>query len=559
MFLAESLNQKLKSTLEKYELNRTNNVLFPYTKPHQNPKVLEIQRNYPEITREQLQDLTNEEFLNKFTIQKLHKKWQRRFPYNYGITTKKFSDDCTSKEAQNAKAYIKDLLDRDIFEVKIPRWNKSTKPDLTKAEKEKVPLKKTLFEVNNGFNNYLVTPLRDKFVEEGTDSRNVHIFGDDWNVSSKLEKSEKKMLDTDLFIKSMNNTQKYWRSKNYYRMNEMELPISSERKQVEEPRYYKQYQSPRSLTIYNYEKMKKAKNDLWLEREKVFKEEQLKNLGSVPEKINYLVEKRMFPKYKERFDIITGKKKEIVNDNKKKTHWKDEELMEKIDLINNWKDINWFHPNKTFNPEMKKRELLKQLVPNKDKILREQERLKEEKISENKRKLKHDLMEQKNQEIKQRKMNPILFSKYPINQSVFESTKNNCFSDGETENKGFVTVRLNKNKSNFNNTFQFGNYRFDIDDKKLFLDAYKKVLIKNENNIKRNKTLYSFGNNKWIQFKYHHPGTYREFTFKAGGELPKKEEVFMAWSCCYFLILPYLIGINLIKQLVLKLLKLKLI
>ena len=29
MFLAESLNQKLKSTLEKYELNRTNNILFP--------------------------------------------------------------------------------------------------------------------------------------------------------------------------------------------------------------------------------------------------------------------------------------------------------------------------------------------------------------------------------------------------------------------------------------------------------------------------------------------------------------------------------------------------
>ena len=153
MFLAESLNQKLKSTLEKYELNRTNNCLFPQTKPHQNPKVLEIQRNYPEITREQLQDLTNEEFLNKFTVQKLHKKWQRRFPYKYGIKTKKFSDDCTSKEAQIAKAYIKDLLDRDIFEVKIPRWNKSTKPDFTKAEKEKVPLKKTLFEVNNGFYN----------------------------------------------------------------------------------------------------------------------------------------------------------------------------------------------------------------------------------------------------------------------------------------------------------------------------------------------------------------------------------------------------------------------
>jgi hypothetical protein len=529
MFLAESLNQKLKSTLEKYELNRTNNVLFPYTKPHQNPKVLEIQRNYPEITREQLQDLTNEEFLNKFTVQKLHKKWQRRFPYNYGITTKKFSDDCTSKEAQTAKAYIKDLLDRDIFEVKIPRWNKSTKPDFTKAEKEKVPLKKTLFEVNNGFNNYLVTPLKNKFVEEGTDSRNIHIFGDDWNVSSKLEKNEKKLLDTDLFIKSMNNTQKYWRSKNYYRMNEMELPISSERKQVEEPRYYKQYQNPRSLTIYNYEKMKRAKNDLWLEKEKIYKEEKIKNLGSVPEKINCIVEKRMFPKYKERFEIITGKKKEIINDSKKKTHWKDDELMEKIELINNWKDTNWFHPNKTFNPEMKKRELLKQLVPNKDKILREQDRLKEEKISENKRKIKHDLMEQKHLEIKQKKINPIQLSKYPINQSVFESTKNNCLSDGESEKKDFITL----NKNNFNNTFHFGNYRFDIDDKKLFLDAYKKVLIKNENNIKRNKTMYYNGNNKWIQFKYHHPGKYREFNYKTGGgDLPKKEEVFMAWSCC---------------------------
>jgi hypothetical protein len=178
---------------------------------------------------------------------------------------------------------------------------------------------------------------------------------------------------------------------------------------------------------------------------------------------------------------------------------------------------------------MKKRELLKQLVPNKDKILREQDRLKEEKISENKRKIKHDLMEQKHLEIKQKKINPIQLSKYPINQSIFESTKNNCLSDGESEKKDYFTL----NKNNFNNTFHFGNYRFDIDDKKLFLDAYKKVLIKNENNIKRNKTMYYNGNNRWIQFKYHHPGKYREFNYKTGGgDLPKKEEIFMAWSCC---------------------------
>ena len=218
--------------------------------------------------------------------------------------------------------------------------------------------------------------IKEKFVEEGVDSRDIHIFGDDWNVSNKLEKTEKKMMDTELFMKSMNNTQKYWRTKNYLRMNEMEMPISSERKQIEEPRYYKHYQSPRSLTVYNYEKMKKAKNDLWLEREKVFKEEQIKNMGCAPEKIKYLVEKRMGPKYQERFDILTGKKKEIKKE-KKRNQWKDEDLMEKIELVNNWKNTNWFQPNRTFNPDMKQRQILKPLVLSKEKIMKEQDKLKE--------------------------------------------------------------------------------------------------------------------------------------------------------------------------------------
>ena len=99
MFLAESLNQKLKSTLEKYELNRTNNILFPYTKPRQNPKVLEIQRINPEITREQLQEMTTDEFLNKFNLQKLHKKWNRKFLCNFATSTKKFSDECIPQKA----------------------------------------------------------------------------------------------------------------------------------------------------------------------------------------------------------------------------------------------------------------------------------------------------------------------------------------------------------------------------------------------------------------------------------------------------------------------------
>ena len=525
MFLAESLNQKLKSTLEKYELNRTNNILFPYTKPKQNPKVIEIQRNYPEITREQLQEMTQEEFLNKFSLQKLRKKWQKKFVYNFPSSTKKFSDDCITPSARDSKAFIKDLLDRDIFECKIPRWNNSTKPNFSKGDR--VPLKKTLFEVNHGFNNYLVVPLKEKFVEEGTDSRDIHIFGDDWNVSNKLEKDEKKMMDTDLYLKSMNNTQKYWRSKNYLRMNEMEMTISSERKQVEEPRYYKHYQSPRSLTVYNYEKMKKIKKDLWLEREKILKEETIKNMGSAPEKINYIVEKRMGPKYKERLDILTGKKKEIKNE-KKRNHWKDEDLMEKIDLINNWKNTNWFQPNKTFNPEMKKREILKPLVLSKEKIIKEQDKLKEEKINENKRKIKHDLMEQRHQQIINKNINPIKFSKYPINQNVFEMTKNNVLTERDKDDSDYVTV--NFKDPNKTHNFQFANYKIEVDDKKLFLDAYKKVLLKDEKNSKKNKSKNS-RNQRWFEYKYHHPGIFREFKYKIGVEQPK-EEKFMAWSCC---------------------------
>ena len=37
----------------------------------------------------------------------------------------------------------------------------------------------------------------------------------------------------------------------------------------------------------------------------------MRNMGSSPEKINYIVEKRMGPQYKERFDVLIGKKQEI--------------------------------------------------------------------------------------------------------------------------------------------------------------------------------------------------------------------------------------------------------
>ena len=78
----------------------------------------------------------------------------------------------------------------------------------------------------------------------------------------------------------------------------------------------------------------------------------------------------MGPQYQERFEVLTGEKQEIKKE-KKRTQWKDEDLMEKIQLVNNWKNTNWFQPNKTYNPDMKKREILKPLVLSKEGITKD--------------------------------------------------------------------------------------------------------------------------------------------------------------------------------------------
>ena len=150
-----------------------------------------------------------------------------------------------------------------------------------------------------------------------------------------------------------------------------------------------------------------------------------------------------------------------------------------------------------------------------------------DKNDKNKRKIKHDLMEQRHQQIKNKNINPIKFSKYPINQAPFEMAKNNLLTEKDKDESDFVTIHF-KDPYKTAHNFQFGSYKIEIDDKKLFLDAYKKVLIKEEKNSRKNR---NNRNRKWFEYRFHHPGVYREFKYKMGGEQPK-EEKFMAWSCC---------------------------
>lgn len=560
MFLAESLNQKLKTSLENYDPKDSSKRLFKYTKPPQNPMILEIQRSVPYMTHEEIKDLTNEEFLNKFSLRKLHNKWNRKFQYNFESSSKKFIDECTKKDAKEAKKFLKDLLDRDIFEVKPLRWNKSTKPSNTNSfnsinsnnnfsskcsSSDKVPLSKKIFDVNHGFIDFPVTKLKDKKNFEGIDSRNVHNYGNDWNISNKLEGGEVQRLEKDLTIKSMNNTQKYWLSRKFDRMKENVLPISRERKKFEEPRYYKNYKSPINLTIYNYTNMQKAKNQLSLEKEKIFQEEKKKNPGSINEKINYLTNKRMSAKYQEKFEILTGKKGEEAPADQKKIHWKDSEIAEKIQLINNWKDTKWFHPGKTFNADINKREILKDLVINKDQIAKEQQKLKDEQELKDKFNENKDINDINNNEdddnydnfdfktinymnYNNNCDNNIFQSKYPIKKNIYEAKKNS-----ETINYSNNKDVFGENISEIVNSITGLKTFKDDKEPKLFLNAYKNVLIRNErkkNVLKKrqsqNKT------KKLFDIRYKHPGKYREFHYEVNNSQKKEEETFMAWSCC---------------------------
>ena len=60
--------------------------------------------------------------------------------------------------------------------------------------------------------------------------------------------------------------------------------------------------------------MKKIKEDLFLEREKVLKKIKKENPRDEHnlDKLNSLVEKEMNETYKEKFNIIMGKKKEVI-------------------------------------------------------------------------------------------------------------------------------------------------------------------------------------------------------------------------------------------------------
>ena len=535
MFLATSLNEKLKKTMNEMEPDTIQTCEFPYEKRKPNPANF-ITHNHPfqdQITSNYLFNLSKKEWESTFTLPHLRSKWKEKIKLNFDPNFKKIPDSLISEKTKEAKSYVKNLVDPDALEVKRKYWNISNNA----KEKIRPELRKTVFEATHGLNNFKVVPLKEKFMEEGVDSRNyMYINGEKWNNSTLFEKFERDNLNYTIRENAFKNTIKYWRKTAYDRFNENPFPISNERKYIEEERFYKKYLSPKKEYIQNYNVMKKIKDDLFLEREKVLKKIKKENPRDEHniEKLNSLVEKEMNDTYKERFNIIMGKKKRSNTAESYKKNWKDEELVEKVNTINNWNNVNWFKPlindeEDYYDKTFKKRELLKPLVSKGNDIIKEENNLHLKIENDYKKEIKKSYLKNRNKLLLTHSeptsiKDTLKISKYPIDKKSYESQLKS-FEESKTINKD------NEDEIYYDedNIIQLG----DKYSKKLFLEAYKTITL-NDIKDKKNKRK----NDMWIEYQYVHLGKYREFQFnnKIYNEVEMNykinKEKINCWSCC---------------------------
>ena len=547
MFLASSLNDKLKKTMNEVDPEQVKTCLFPYQKPPTNGAVITIHKHDPssKLDSEQLFNLSKEEWEKTFTIPKLHNKWKEKINVNFNPSFKKISDDVMPKNVREAKLYIKDSVDPDNLEIKKnKRWNSSVNPN----EKIRPELKKTIFEATHKLNNYRVVPLKEKKIEEGIDSRNfMFINGEKWNNSTLLEDNEKLLLNTISGENAFENSKRYWRATAYDRINEYIFPISYNRRHFEEPRFYKKYLTPLQNTNFKLQTMRKVKEITSLERERILKKVIKENPASCEEKINLLTDRQMYNTYQDKFNELTGKSKSLTQKNFFKKDWKDEELVDKIKTLNNWNNIKWFKPFKGENDyndkNFKRRELLKPLVTKGCAIAKEEDNIKTKLEEEYKKEIKKKLLQKRNKTILSIEpistKNSLLESKYPLDKKEYEIQVKKSIEDKKN-------YKRNKSNDNIKEIDESKENDFIIQDdnaiipvtqpysNKYFLQAYKTVTLEDLKDKKRKRK-----NEQWVEYEYSHFGTYREFEFSDKiytdieiGKFKIKKEKIKAWSCC---------------------------
>ena len=261
--------------------------------------------------------------------------------------------------------------------------------------------------------------------------------------------------------------------------------------------------------------MQKVKELTWIEREKT-KNEVLKdnpaNCNCI-EKINSLIDKKLYNTYKDKYKELTDKSKKTgISDNSIK-HWKDEEIVEKMKTLSEWKDIDWFKSYESNNENKRnysyshnesniRRELMKPLVSNGTAIFKEEEKIIQNLVDEYKKKRKKEIMKQKSNTIKNNiscinSNTNIKISKYPLDKSSFELQQNHL--------NQYQPNYISQTDSNIIDDYDVLQLNFKRSNK-YFLEAFKNVTIQQIQNKKKK-------NNPYLQHYYMHYGTYVYFLF----------------------------------------------
>ena len=497
MFYAQNLKKKLDSDYKPY-LKINKDCLFPYkfTKNNSTTLLAELKVNAPEFTHMQLKEMTNDDYLNNFTKKRLIKKWLRKCKVSYPLTSNKFTQKLSNRTLE-AKNYIKNYVDKDIFELKKPKWNNSTLKDDKESLKIKEYLKQIKYQADH---DYYIT--NSKLNQINDDNFIIHDdLNNGWNVSSKLEQKEKEIIGKEIYIKSFNNTQKYWlKNPNFDTFHKMQTAIKNRNK------CSSALMRGKNKEIIN---LNKDKNKLF---------EDYKNNNNIYENTSRPHYLRHNGSCEFLFKNKNNIRANLLNYGREENQWRDIELIEKMKLIEDYCDSDiHYHLNDPFQQDELKQEMLKNLIHNKERIIKEQLKIKEENKYENLiRKIKNKRKNKKN--------SPLKYSKYPI------TSKQKILLD---------------NKSKITNMTQFINN----EENKTYIQAFKKILNE-QKKMKTNRQCLTNKNKKSKQKKiiYVHPGVYRQFNYiihsydedeyeneeleNQIGNKNIKEEKYMAWSCC---------------------------
>ena len=589
MFLANSLKEKLKRDYIEGD-NDIGGPLFRYDPPQKDPKILlsikETMKSNPDlqsrylwnIPSQQLHSFDKKEWERTFSLSKLHLKWKEKGIIDFDNKFKKFPDNCSFRGVPESKAYVKDLRDPDILELKQKKWNISSNT----KDKIKPELKKTIFEVKSGLKDFKIVPIKPHNVPEGVDSRNkMEIDGNIWNVSNYFDRNDIKYKDKEDGLIAKENSIRYWKNNEINRYNEKPLPISNERKKIEVVRYYKKYRTPYHKFLDFQKTMDKVKEVTIFDKEKVEKQVKKNNPGmeKFPEKINALVFKELYGTYRDKYNELTGnlpkeelKKRQIE---KNKFKWNDIDLVNKITAINKMTNTGIFDDikinyNKSNNTDYKKsyfqstnnntlrrsislnyttNSILLPLVIKGNDISKEEEKI-EEKLEEDfKKEQKRQLLMDAKRFVK-KKVEDKFESRYPLTKEEYNNNKKimekNCNMSRDDDDLQYM-INNSKNKVLSSPNLEKENIRLLNEISKSsecnphFLEAYNKIAEKEFEKI--NEMNKNIQNN--LTVKHSHPGIYRTFTFVenlqkikvdiTGQEtteiIPKKvEEAF--WSCC---------------------------